>query len=158
MLIHTTRSSAHPDRSPQPLPAVGSGGLPVSADRDPRHGQLSDTTILPEQFFGPRSSLGTTCPEAALMRAVLDNALTCFQRQFETGGRHVQREAQEAEEWFFSDDAHWLFSFVSVCAVLGLEPEPVRQELRRWNHSHPNTPQRKRKCVSPVRRPRRLAA
>src|SRR2546422_2034773 len=153
MLIHTTHSPTHHDRSPQPLPAVGSGGLPVSADRDPRHGQLSDTTILPEQFFGPRSSLGTACPEAALVRAVLENALTCFQRQFETEGRHVQREAQEAEEWFFSDDAHWLFSFVSVCTVLGLEPESVRQRLKHWSQSRLDTPQRKRKRVSAVRQP-----
>ena len=158
MLIHTTRSPAHHDRSPQPLPAVGSGGLPVSADRDLQHGQLSDTTILPEQFFGPRASLGTVRPEAALMRAVLEDALTCLQRQFITGGRRVEREAREAEEWFFSDDAHWLFSFVSVCTVLGLEPEAVRQGLKRWNHFHPNTPQRMRRRVSVVRQPRRLAA
>jgi hypothetical protein len=79
------------------------------------------------------------------MRAVLENALACFQRQFVTEGHRVQREAREAEEWFLSDDSHWLFSFVSICEVLGLEPESVRQGLQRWRHSPPNTPQRKRR-------------
>jgi hypothetical protein len=95
--------------------------------------------MLPVQFFGSRPSLCTVCPEAALMRAVLEDALTCFQRQFETERRCVQRIAREAEEWFLSDDAHWLFSFVSVCAVLGLEPESIRQRLKHWSHSYPST-------------------
>ena len=55
----------------------------------------------------------------------------------------VQRMAREAEEWFLSEEAHWSFSFVSVCAVLGLEPESVRQQLKRWSHSHSQTPQGK---------------
>jgi hypothetical protein len=155
--MHPTPPTTHRSRPPQPLP-VGSGGLPVSADRDPRHAQLSDVGIVPEQFFGSRASLGMACPEAALMRAVLENALTCFQRQFMTAGRRVQRESQEAEEWILSDDSHWLFSFVSVCLVLGLEPESVRQQLKRWSHSHPNTPERKRNRVSAERQPPKLAA
>jgi hypothetical protein len=81
------------------------------------------------------------------MRAVLDDALACFQRQYETEPRWVQREAREAEKWLFSDDAHKLFSFVSVCAVLGLERESIRQELKRCSQSHPNTPQRKMQRV-----------
>src|SRR6185369_7170516 len=104
-----TRPTSHRSRPAQSLP-IGSGGLPVSADRGPWHAQLSDAGMLPEQFFGPRASLGTACPEAALMRAVFENALTCFQKQFMSEGRRVQRESQEAEEWFMSDDSHWLFS------------------------------------------------
>jgi hypothetical protein len=64
--------------------------------------------------------------------------------------------AREAEEWFLSDEAHWPFSFVSVCAVLGLEPESVRQRLKRWSHSRSQTPQRKTRRVA-VRHPSRVA-
>jgi hypothetical protein len=155
--MRTARPTTHRSRSPQPLP-VGFGGLPVSADRGLRHAQLSDAGMLPEQFFGPRASLGKTCPEAALMQAVLENALTCFQKQFMGEGRRVQRESQEAEEWFMSNDSHWLFSFVSVCLVLGLEPESVRQQLKRWSHSHLNTPQRKMPHVRGGGQSRRLVA
>jgi hypothetical protein len=89
--------------------------------------------VLPAQFFSPQANLYTGCPEATLMRAVLEDALVCFQRQFEIERRRVQCVAREAEEWLFSDDSHWLFSFVYVCAVLGLEPEPIRQVRKRWS-------------------------
>ncbi len=68
------------------------------------------------------------------MCAVLEDALLCFQRQFEIERRDILA-AQEAEEWFFSDDSHWLFSFVSICTVLGLEPEVIRKGLKHWRQS-----------------------
>ncbi len=51
------------------------------------------------------------------MYAVLEDAFLCFQKQFETEQRFVQR-AREAEDWFFSDDSRGLFSFVSVCLAV----------------------------------------
>jgi hypothetical protein len=75
------------------------------------------------------------------MRAMLDDVLACFQRQFETEGRCARRMARETEEWFFSD-AHWTFSFGHICVVLGLEPESIRQELKRWSQAYATTPQR----------------
>jgi hypothetical protein len=42
------------------------------------------------------------------------------------------RRAREAERWFFSDAPHWLFSFVSVCDVLGLEPNYIWIKLKYW--------------------------
>jgi len=110
--------------------------------------------VLPEQFFDPQPSFFTDRPVAALMRAVLEDALTCFQKQFATEGRRVQREAQEAEAWFLSEEARGPFSFVTVCAVLGLEPEAIRQQLKRWHHSHPATARRKIQHVA-VRHPYR---
>jgi len=153
--MHTTRPPTHRSRSPQPVPVESV--LPVSADWNPWHEQLAGASVLPEQFFSPQTSLCTRRPVAALLRAVLEDALACFQRQFVTKGRRVQRMAQEAEAWFLSDDADWPFSFVSVCVVLGLEPESVRQGLKRWSPSHPNTPQRKVPRVA-VCQPPRVAA
>jgi len=154
--MYTTRPPAHRNQSLQPVPAGSM--LPVSADRHPWHERLSSVSVLPEQFFGPRDSLSSVCPEAALMHAVLEDALACFQKQFETEGRQAQRMAREAEEWFLSEDVHWLFSFVSVCTVLGLEPESIRQRLKRWSHSRPSAPRRQWRCGEVVRRPVRLSA
>jgi hypothetical protein len=154
--MHPTYSPVHPSRLLQPVPA---GSLPpVAADQDFWQERLSDACVLPAQFFGPRVSLYTLCPEAALMHAVLEDALACFQKQFETEGRRVQRMAREAEEWFLSDDAHWPFSFVSICAVLGLEPESIRQRLKRWSHTHPHPLQRQRRRVRGGRQALRFAA
>jgi hypothetical protein len=72
------------------------------------------------------------------MRAVLEDALACVHRPDATTRRWVQREAREAEEWLFSDDAHGIFSYVTVCAVLGLEPESIRPKHRRWSPSYLN--------------------
>jgi len=52
------------------------------------------------------------------MRAVLADALACFQHGLVNSKQRVQRVAQEAEAWFLNDDDHWPFSFVSICAVL----------------------------------------
>ena len=112
---------------------------------------------LAEQFFAP-VSLATVYPEAALMCAVLEDAFLCFQRQFEIESRSIQRAAQEAEEWFFSDDSHAPFSFVSVCDVLGLEPEFMRKGLKHRRQSRLGTPQRKMRRLAEVRPMPRFAA
>jgi hypothetical protein len=86
--------------------------------------------MLPERFFNSRASPATACPETALMYAVLEDAFLCFQSRFEIKGQSVERPAQEAEEWFSSADSHSLFSFVSICTVLGLDPEVMRRRLK----------------------------
>jgi len=77
----------------------------------------------PELFFGAEAH-PAVCPETALLCAVLENAFVCFQNRFDIG------EAQAAETWFFSDDGRAIFSFVSICAALGLEPGFIRKQLR----------------------------
>ena len=113
-------------------------------------------SVLPEQFYDPSTSLASRRPEAELMRAVLEDALLCFQKGLAHPGRRVQRLAREAEEWLFSDDDSWPFSFVSICAVLGLEPAYLRQGLRSWRHGRPPTAATERPRV--VAGQRRLAA
>jgi hypothetical protein len=90
-----------------------------------------DAGAIAEQFFDSRLSRVKVCPETALMYAVLEDAFFCFQKKFETEQRFM-RCAREAERWFFSDAPHWLFSFVSVCDVLGLEPNYIRMKLKYW--------------------------
>ena len=70
----------------------------------------------------------------ALMCAVLEDALKCFQHQLLPDSKREQRLAQEAEEWLFVDDAGWPFSFVNICSALDLNPERVRLGLARWRH------------------------
>ncbi len=114
--------------------------------------------VLPEQFSRPQNGADIRGGEAALMRAVLDDALTCFQKQFVTQGRRAQRLATEAEEWFFSDDPHWPFSFVNICAVLGLDPEYLRQGLAQWHQHPPTTAPPKRQRATLVQQALKIAA
>jgi len=128
--MNTKRIAAQRSRSPQP----------ASGYRDPWYQRPSDVGVLSEQFFESRGSQVKACPETALMYAVLEDAFLCFHKQCETEKRLVER-TREAEKWFFNDDSHWLFSFVSVCDVLGLEPEYIRKKLKHWSPSRVDTAQ-----------------
>ena len=104
---------------------------PTSAQVDATFDAPSYDSALSEEFFDSRVKLAAVCPETALMYAVLEDAFLCFHRQFDPAERFMQR-AREAENWFFSDHSHWLFSFLSVCSALGLEPKLIRQKLKHW--------------------------
>jgi hypothetical protein len=117
---------------------------------------LSFIDVLPDQFYDLQASLIDGRPEAELMRAILEDALLCFQKGLVRQGRRVQRLAREAEEWLFNDDTCWPFSFVSICAVLGLAPEYIRRGLRRWSQGRPSTAAKKRSHLGERRQ--RLAA
>lgn len=113
--------------------------------------------VLPEQFYAPSDSASKMRGEVALMYAVLDDALGCFQKSMATAGRRAQRLAQEAEEWFFSDDVCWPFSFVNICAVLGLDPAYIRLGLRQWRQRATKPPKKRRQIVL-VRKQLKLSA
>jgi hypothetical protein len=86
--------------------------------------------LAEEAIFG-RASHAARQPEAALMCAILADAVDSFQEQFvSTATRHAKRLSEEAEEWLFSDDSHWVFSFLSICAALDLSPQYIRQGLK----------------------------
>ncbi len=103
----------------------------ASVRRAAAYDRTAAATVLPEQFFDLRVKLAAVCPETALMYAVLEDAFLCFHEQFETEPRLIEN-AREAKDWFFSNDSRWLFSFLSVCGALGLEPYYIRKKLRHW--------------------------
>ncbi len=108
-------------------------GLPVLLyDLGAASQLLPSAAILPEQFYSSSAEGQTQGGEIMLRRAVLEDAVRCFQKQFVGRGRRVQRLALEAEEWFAADDVDWPFSFVNTCEVLGLDPDYIRLGLKRW--------------------------
>ena len=54
-------------------------------------------------------------PEKELMLAVLKDAMINYKKQFCPGNALFK----EAETWLFDRERDWLFSFETVCAVLG---------------------------------------
>ena len=71
-------------------------------------------------------------PEMALMLAVLEDAISCFQRYVLAQGGKERRQFREAEKWIMEKDNEWLFSFENICEALGLSPRFVRKGLLRW--------------------------
>lgn len=121
-------------------------------DDDDATAGLADHSVLPEQFYGPPHRAYQESGEIALMRAVLIDAISCFQRP-SAGSRRDQRLAKEAEEWFFTGKDSQPFSFINICSVLGFEPEYLRLGLRRWQRSQTGTAPRARKTRHIVRTP-----
>jgi hypothetical protein len=71
-------------------------------------------------------------PEKALMFAVLTEAVETYQKAAFSRSPGQQALFRETVEWFCNNDAGYLFSFVSVCELLGLDPICLRQGLMRW--------------------------
>jgi len=65
------------------------------------------------------------------MLAVLEEAVSTYQRHLDADSRRGRRLFREADEWFQSSDTSWAFSFESVCDVLGVDPHYVRGGLAR---------------------------
>ena len=70
-------------------------------------------------------------PERELMLAILEDAIKTLQEHHGALSVKKKRLFEETRNWFFSDDATWIFSFVSVCATLGLNPDYLRKGLSR---------------------------
>ena len=58
--------------------------------------------------------------------------MTCFQIYLTARGGRGKKLFNEAEEWIMTKHEDWIFSFASVCEILGFNPEYVRRGLRRW--------------------------
>ena len=112
---------------------------------------FSSPEILPVQFYCSPGSPYHEMGEVALMRAVLEDAIKCFQRLAVSDKRRAQRLAREAEEWFIAKEDDYVFSFVNICAMLGLDPEYIRLGLKRWRQCPAAMPRQIRLRV--VRRP-----
>lgn len=120
--------------------------------------ELEPDPCLPAQFFHP-ASLDT--PERRLFAAVLHCALEDAEHGCRTMGAHAQqgrhrrgfikpstepttywnqsarakqeRRKRMARDWILSNERTDPMDFVSVCEVLGLEPDAVRTAVRtRW--------------------------
>lgn len=85
--------------------------------------------VLPEQFFSSATPRG----EARLLFAVLEEALGCLSHRFVGGTSPAAsiRIHQEAQDWIMSEENRFVFSFVNVCAALGLEPDYIRRGVLR---------------------------
>jgi hypothetical protein len=73
-----------------------------------------------------------TQPACHLLWAVMENGLQEYMKYTTATSRRGKRLFREAEDWIMQDDARWLCSFMSICHVLGLDPDYLRTRLRHW--------------------------
>jgi hypothetical protein len=88
--------------------------------------------ILPSQFFEGRKKHGALHPELRLMRAVLTDAVRCYEVGCDAQKTSRIRAFREAEEWLFSAKGYGPFSCENVCYALDIAPDYLRKMLRKW--------------------------
>ena len=86
-------------------------------------------TLLPEQYLETFRRKLHLEPEKKLMLAVLEDAITCFQKYVSARDGKGKVLFQETEEWVLDQGDEWLFSFANVCDTLGFDPDYLRRGL-----------------------------
>jgi hypothetical protein len=92
------------------------------------------------------STVAAIQPELRLMVMILEDAVGCYQRFIDTENAEGREQFREAQEWLFSDDEEWIFSFRSICDFVGLNPGAVRRALLGWTRdlsAHPTRARRR---------------
>jgi hypothetical protein len=112
--------------------------------------------VLAEQYFENFRRSSPLEPEKILFLAVLEDGIRCLQDNFLTQNDKKKILFQDAEAWIFGSDSDWIFSFASVCAVLGFDPQYLRRGLRNWQARARTVSQDKEKPVGTS--PQRLVA
>lgn len=92
---------------------------------------LAADAVLPEQFWSAQRGSTQLSGERALMWAVFTDGIDCYRRNVHATSLHQRTEFLEAEQWIFSTDWDWPFSFVNLCEAFGFDPAGVRQALER---------------------------
>ncbi|MCC7194656.1 MAG: hypothetical protein IT356_03770 [Gemmatimonadaceae bacterium] len=87
--------------------------------------------LAPEMIVPPPGTGACLPPEQQLMLAVLENGVATLLKNVVAEDCRGRRLYAEAVEWVASDETGWLFAFVSICHVLGLDPDCLRLGLQR---------------------------
>ena len=68
-------------------------------------------------------------PEKALLMALLEDAIHCYRKYATARDQTGKQLFREAEEWIKSGAGGWIFSFETVCELLGLDAQYLRRGL-----------------------------
>ena len=112
---------------------------------------IEPEVLLPSQFYERNKHRSILEGERRLMLAVLEDAVSCFQKYAGATRPRNKRLFQEAEDWFMDEDGSWVFSFEAICAVLDINPEYFRGRLQRWKQDLLAQPPNSRGKVGRVR-------
>ena len=88
--------------------------------------------VLPEQLQQGHRRDSYLSGEKALMLAVLEDGIRCFQEHLRNPRSNPRLLSQQAEAWIRAVDYEWPFSFNNVCETLGIDPDALRERLLTW--------------------------
>jgi hypothetical protein len=89
--------------------------------------------LTPEQYYGGvRTQHPETHAMKRLMLAVLEDALRCLQTYAESRNPANRQVFGEVETWILDRGAQGPFAFVSICEALAIQPDHLRDGIRKW--------------------------
>ena len=120
----------------------------------PDHTKLFEPdALMPEQFFAEMGKETGASNERSLMLAILKDAVECFQKYALARDPEGEELHREADEWIFSRDREWPFSFENICDVLGVSAGYVRSGLAPHRRLAPRKVRRTPRIVGVGSRP-----
>jgi len=93
---------------------------------------LEPDTVVPSQYFDRVGADAGNQPEKRLVLAILEDAITTFQRHARDDSRRGKRLVEDVESWMAGAQSEDSFSFEVVCAALDIDPEYIRNGLLQW--------------------------
>jgi hypothetical protein len=89
-------------------------------------------SVLPKHFFGQLRSRTSGLGERRLAVAVFEDAVHCLEKCRKAADLESRTLYVEAEQWIESKEREHVFSFESVCSILGLRPHSIRERFHLW--------------------------
>lgn len=108
-------------------------GFRLEQERD--NSFFQPDTLVASEYFEVFRTKRWRDPEVRLMAAVLEDAIHCYVKYLPAVSRKGRRLFSEVNEWFFSPDDGWLFSFENVCGTIGVDAGYIRRGLTRVKES-----------------------
>ena len=92
--------------------------------------------LIDEKYFRVYRQIKPGAPERKLMFAILVDAIQTYQKFADSKSFRGKALYRKEEGWFWSEDSDRVFSFASICEVLGLNPAFFRWRLRQLTIIH----------------------
>jgi hypothetical protein len=112
--------------------------MPLQSTTDPvgRDPNLARReAALPQEFFQRLRFQTAGRGELRLALGVMEDAVRSLERNHGARGFLRRLLCWEAEQWFQSRDREPLFSFESICSLLDLDADAIREALHRWRET-----------------------
>jgi len=93
-------------------------------------GLFEPDTLLPGQYFDRLRQRDGQSGEWRLMVAILEDAVNVYLKQAGAQEGPNRQLFDEAEQWIEAEDATYIFSFESICDIVGLDLAYLRRGLR----------------------------
>lgn len=99
---------------------------PIMALQDIKLKLIEYVNILPVQYFPDAQQWSG---EKRLMLAILTDAINLISATHNRGHSSSKSQRKIAQDWIFSDEVEYVFSFINICQALNLDVSYIRKGL-----------------------------